>query len=881
MKKLLFGALTFALIITSCIKDDLADLDKKIDDLNTKITALATQVAGVETLQLGLISAQAQLTLLSDAVAALPGTASTDALSASLETLTASVNSISTALGTLADNVATGTVSTQDLVNQLITTTANNQTATTALVTSVQDALTAAIAVGDSTLAATLTTELAAAALANATAITAAQDALTLDNTDQSTALTLLIEAMQASLDLAKADIAEILAAHVSPLTAVTIDNTTPQVGFLLTALPVTALGATTSATYQWYTGSSTLIAGATASTYTVLLADVGLTIKVKATGTGNALSAEISSASTSAVIAQTLVTGVNAFAGTLRVGAELTSGAPIPSTATITYQWESSATGATDIFTAIAGATAKTYTLVTGDITKYIRVTITGTGGFSGTVSSAVQGPITYPVLLTADPVLSTNEPLVGTVLSFTQSQLGTISSTTTATYQWESSATGVTDTFTAIDGATSRTYTVVVGDLTRFIQVAVTGTGGFYGTVTSSPTGTAVLYPLAFNSVTIDGSLSVGSTLTATKDPTDATVTYQWQVSSGATFINIPGATSATYVIDGGDFGENIQVVATATGGYYGTKTSNVLGTVTAGDITSDPFTMLASNNIVTLTLNGGGEWADAPIAANTDLFVTGLDEVILEGGIITRVSDNVVTITRDEGDFAAFTSSNSNIITVDAGAMTTQATSVTVTPGTQVVYATVATTPNIAMVTGNTTVTITLTGGTFRTGDIFASDFGITGTNNDAVSAGTFARTSGTVVTITGISMPSATSDIVITVLPYAMATQATSVAGVITPVVAITSAAFTMQTGSNRVIITLTSGVFKQGTPVVGDFTFTGTDLGAIGGGVFVRTSDTVVTITVPTGLVGTDNVVLVKAATQTTQAASVAVTQATI
>jgi len=110
MKKLLFGALTFALIITSCVKDDLADLDKKIDELNAKITALATQVAGVATLQTNLTAVQAQLTALTTAVAALPGTASTDALSESLATLTANVAAIQTDLGTLAIDVAAGTV---------------------------------------------------------------------------------------------------------------------------------------------------------------------------------------------------------------------------------------------------------------------------------------------------------------------------------------------------------------------------------------------------------------------------------------------------------------------------------------------------------------------------------------------------------------------------------------------------------------------------------------------------------------------------------------------------------------------------------------------------------------------------------------------------
>jgi hypothetical protein len=73
----------------------------------------------------------------------------------------------------------------------------------------------------------------------------------------------------------------------------------------------------------------------------------------------------------------------------------------------------------------------------------------------------------------------------------------------------------------------------------------------------------------------------------------------------------------------------------------------------------------------------------------------------------------------------------------------------------------------------------------------------------------------------------------------------------------------------------VTITLTGGTFKAGEIVADDFTFGGTDASAIAAGTFVRTSDTVVTITIATGNVGVNNTVLVKAATQATQASAVA------
>jgi hypothetical protein len=89
-----------------------------------------------------------------------------------------------------------------------------------------------------------------------------------------------------------------------------------------------------------------------------------------------------------------------------------------------------------------------------------------------------------------------------------------------------------------------------------------------------------------------------------------------------------------------------------------------------------------------------------------------------------------------------------------------------------------------------------------------------------------------------------------------------------------IASVTSAAFTMLAGDTSVTITLTGGTFKAGAIVAGDFTFAGTDATALAAGIFTRTGNTVVTITGLSGLVGTDNTVLVKTSTQATQASAV-------
>lgn len=82
---------------------------------------------------------------------------------------------------------------------------------------------------------------------------------------------------------------------------------------------------------------------------------------------------------------------GVEGVTGT---GAILTA-KPTPANATVTYQWLIADAAAGD-YTNISGATNSTYTPVDGDVDKYIKVTVTGTGSYKGTVTSADPvGPI------------------------------------------------------------------------------------------------------------------------------------------------------------------------------------------------------------------------------------------------------------------------------------------------------------------------------------------------------------------------------------------------------------------------------------------------------------------------------------------------------
>jgi len=83
---------------------------------------------------------------------------------------------------------------------------------------------------------------------------------------------------------------------------------------------------------------------------------------------------------------------------GSPQVDQTLTAGSLTPSGATASYQWQRSATpGGT--CTAIPGATRANYIPVTGDTGYYLGVVATGTGSYTGTVTSACVGPVRAPV--------------------------------------------------------------------------------------------------------------------------------------------------------------------------------------------------------------------------------------------------------------------------------------------------------------------------------------------------------------------------------------------------------------------------------------------------------------------------------------------------
>jgi len=182
--------------------------------------------------------------------------------------------------------------------------------------------------------------------------------------------------------------------AELTPLSGITVAGTA-QAGQTLTT---TLAPSTATVTYQWqrandsgFTVSLTNV-GTNSATYTLNSADIGKYIRVAATGTGLFVGTVTSSAT--AQVSAIPFTAIGNISGTTMEGEVSTAGSITPSGATVAYQWRRADTSG-GTYADISGATNSTYTLVSGDVGKYIKVVAAGTGNYSGTQTSAATAAI------------------------------------------------------------------------------------------------------------------------------------------------------------------------------------------------------------------------------------------------------------------------------------------------------------------------------------------------------------------------------------------------------------------------------------------------------------------------------------------------------
>lgn len=97
-----------------------------------------------------------------------------------------------------------------------------------------------------------------------------------------------------------------------------------------------------------------------------------------------------------------TPLTSIGNITGNVWQGYTLTAGAVSPGGATVTYQWKKCSTSG-GTYTDISGATSSTFVVTASEVGYYIKVSATGTGSYSGTVTSAATSSSVTPVGQTA----------------------------------------------------------------------------------------------------------------------------------------------------------------------------------------------------------------------------------------------------------------------------------------------------------------------------------------------------------------------------------------------------------------------------------------------------------------------------------------------
>ena len=334
------------------------------------------------------------------------------------------------------------------------------------------------------------------------------------------------------------------------------------------------------SYSYQWIRndgGTDADIAGETASTHTLVSADEGKTIKVRVSFTDDAGNEEtLTSAATAAVASRpnTPATGLPTISGTVQVDETLTadtsgiSDADGLTNVSYSYQWiRNDGTNDSDM----GGQTGSTYTLVSADEGKAIkvRVSFTDDAGNEETLTSAATAAVAVRpnTPATGLPTISGTAQVDETLTADTSGISDSDGLTNVSySYQWiRNDGTNDAD----VGGQTGSTYTLTDEDVGKTIKVRVSFTddAGNEETLTSAATAAVASRPNtpATGLPTISGTAQAGKTLTANisgmadEDGLDnAEFSYQWLANDA----DIQNATDSTYTLTAEDVGKTIKV-------------------------------------------------------------------------------------------------------------------------------------------------------------------------------------------------------------------------------------------------------------------------------------------------------------------------------
>jgi hypothetical protein len=374
-------------------------------------------------------------------------------------------------------------------------------------------------------------------------------------------------------------------AAPVNTVAPAITGGDTASVGVALAADNGTWTGTTPmSFAYRWLRcdatgGACSAITSAIGASYTPVDADVGSALRVEVTANNGVGSPVTVQSAATEKVASSVPANVDrpTISGTVDVGSLLFAdegvwtGAP---TITFTYQWQRCVDGGA--CSAVAGATAGSYSVTNSDAGFRLRLEVTGRNSFGNATATSIQTDLIKGVAPT-----NTFTPTISGFAEVGESLFASpgvwLGSPTSYDYEWRrcTSATACT----AIAGATTSTYAVKAGDVGFTLMVVVTARNAL-GTAQASSARTATVRegsdnadaPSVTRAPTVTGTAARGKKLTAQRGTWSGdvpiTYTYQWQRCGSTTAVctAIARATASSYTLAAADVGKRARVVVTA---------------------------------------------------------------------------------------------------------------------------------------------------------------------------------------------------------------------------------------------------------------------------------------------------------------------------
>ena len=458
----------------------------------------------------------------------------------------------------------------------------------------------------------------------------------------------------------------------------------TPEVGQTLT-LDISAVADAEGLTnasytylYQWL-GNGAEIPEATNTSYTLVDADEGKTIKVKVSFTDDANNAESRTSAATVAVAprpNNPPTGAPTINGTpqvrriLSVDTSSIADADGMETAVFRYQW----LAATDFATLeFHGENSPTYTLTpaTEGLAIKVKVFFTDDRGHSETLISAATEAVIAAEPNSEPTGLPTIDgmPRVDETLTADTSAINDANGLTNVsyTYVWmgtqvvvdENSGISYTIGFQSSD-QTGPTYALTPADQGATVRVRVTFTDddGYEESLTSAATDPVAPRPNteATGAPTISGTPQVGETLTADVSSIDdadglTNVSYKYQWLAGGS--DIEDATSSSYLLTASEQGRTVQVKVTFTDDADNQESLTSAETL---EVAAKPNT--AATGVPTIS---GTPQVDETLTAGTSAISDedGLDNVAYQYQWL-----------RDDADIAGQTSSTYELVPADEG-------------------------------------------------------------------------------------------------------------------------------------------------------------------------------------------------------------------